>query len=183
MLGENLLPIDLSRHCFEIARVVTGIQDVKIIVLENGWMVNGNANNGKIGINGFQSTKILHTVVQIEEVNKVGGLDLVFKALEASPMVKELDGQRGEKAQREFLRRRRQASESMESFIMRVQAQRSVMEEEDSTFAVCDRFLVGYILDHAELTLKDRVMVLAAAQNQMTSDSIFPALRRMGPFL
>ena len=155
MLGENLLPIDLSRHCFEIARVVTGIQDVKIIVLENGWMVNGNANNGKIGINGFQSTKILHTVVQIEEVNKVGGLDLVFKALEASPMVKELD----------------------------VQAQRSVMEEEDSTFAVGDRFLVGYILDHAELTLKDRVMVLAAAQNQMTSDSIFPALRRMGPFL
>ena len=132
-------------------------------------------------LTGRASVIVRH--LQIEEVNKVGGLDLVFKALEASPMVKELDGQRGEKAQREFLRRRRQASESMESFIMRVQAQRSVMEEEDSTFAVCDRFLVGYILDHAELTLKDRVMVLAAAQNQMTSDSIFPALRRMGPFL
>ena len=66
---------------------------------------------------------------------------------------------------------------------MRVQAQRSVMEEEDAQFAVGDRFLVGYILDHAELTLKDRVMVLAAAQNKMTSESVFPALRRMGPFL
>ena len=66
---------------------------------------------------------------------------------------------------------------------MRVQAQRAVMEEEDPTFAVGDRFLVGYILDHAELTLKDRVMVLAAAQNQMSSVCVFPALRRMGPFL
>ena len=66
---------------------------------------------------------------------------------------------------------------------MRVQAQRAVMEEEDPQFAVGDRFLVGYILDRAELTLKDRVMVLAAAQNQVTSDAVFPALRRMGPFL
>ena len=121
--------------------------------------------------------------LRIEDVSQVGGLELVFKALESSPMVKELDGQRGEKAQREFLRCRRQAGESMESFIMRVQAQRAVMEEEDSTFAVGDRFLVGYIMDNAELTLKDRVMVLAAAQNQMSSEAIFPALRRMGPFL
>ena len=37
------------------------------------------------------------------------------------------------------------------------------MEEEDAQFVVGDRFLMGYILDYAELTLKDRVMVLAAA--------------------
>ena len=119
--------------------------------------------------------------LQIEEVGKEGGLDMVFRALGASPMVKKLDGQRGEKAQREFLRCRRQSGESMESFIMRVQAQRSVMEEEDSTFAVGDRFLVGYILDHAELTLKDWVMVLAAAQNTMTSDSRGPFLQGTVP--
>ena len=48
----------------------------------------------------------------------------------------------------------------MESFLMRAQAQRAVIQEEDPTFAGGDRFLVGYILDHAELTLKDGVMVL-----------------------
>ena len=132
-------------------------------------------------LKGRASVIVRH--LKIEEVSKPGGLDLVFKALEASPMVKELDGQRGERAQREFLRCRRQGGESMESFLMRVQAQRAVMEEEDDTFAVGDRFLVGYILDNAELTLKDRVMVLAAAQNKMSSEYVFPALRRMGPFL
>ena len=132
-------------------------------------------------LKGRASVIVRH--LKIEEVSQSGGLDLVFQALESSPMVMELDGQPGEKAQREFLRCRRQAGESMESFLMRVQAQRAVMEEEDPTFAVGDRFLVGYILDHAELTLKDRVMVLAAAQNQMSSLSVFPALRRMGPFL
>ena len=99
-------------------------------------------------------------------------------------MVRELDGQRGEKAhQCEFLRCKRQAGESMDSFIMRVQAQRAVMEEEDESFSVVDRFLLGYTLDNAKITLKDRVMLLAAAQNQMTTAVIFPALRRMGPFL
>ena len=130
-------------------------------------------------LKGRASVIVRH--LKIEEVSQSGGLDLVFQALESSPMVMELDGQRGEKARREFLRCRRQAGESMESFLMRAQAQRAVMEEEDPTFAVGDRFLVGYILDHAELTLKDRVMVLAAAQNQMSSLSVFPALRRMGP--
>ena len=132
-------------------------------------------------LKGRASVIVRH--LKIDEVSKPGGLEKVFQALEASPMIKELDGQRGEKAQREFLRCRRHAGESMESFIMRVQAQRAVMEEEDSNFCVGDRFLVGYILDHAELTLKDRVMVLAAAQNQMSSEHVFPALRRMGPFL
>lgn len=132
-------------------------------------------------LKGRASVIVRH--LKIEEVSRPGGLALVFKALESSPLVTELDGQRGEKAQREFLRCKRQSGESMESFLMRVQAQRAVMEEEDCTFSVGDRFLVGYILDNAELTLKDRVMVLAAAQNQMTSTAIFPALRRMGPFL
>lgn len=132
-------------------------------------------------LKGRASVIVRH--LKIEDVSRAGGLDMVFNALEASPMVKELDGQRGEKAQREFLRCRRHAGESMDSFIMRVQAQRAIMEEEDSTFVVGDRFLVGYILDHAELILKDRVIILAAAQNQMNSEAIFPALRRMGPFL
>ena len=132
-------------------------------------------------LKGRASVIVRH--LKVEDVSKADGLRLVLRALEDSPMVRELDGQRGEKAQREFLRCKRQAGESMDSFIMRVQAQRAVMEEEDESFSVGDRFLVGYILDNAEITLKDRVMLLAAAQNQMTTAAIFPALRRMGPFL
>ena len=62
-------------------------------------------------LKGRASVIVRH--LKIEEVSKPGGLALVFKALEASPLVKELDGQRGEKAQREFLRCRRQSGESM----------------------------------------------------------------------
>lgn len=84
--------------------------------------------------------------LKIEEVSKPGGLSLVFQTLEASPLVKELDGQRGEKAQREFLRCR-QSGEAMESFIMRVQAQRAVMEEEDPMFGGGDSRRHGGLLD------------------------------------
>ena len=106
--------------------------------------------------------------LKIEEVSCAGGLEKIFGTLEASPMVKELDGN-AESCWR-------QPGDSMESFsfIMHVQAQRIVMEEEDPTFAVGDRFMV---------TLRDSAMVLAAAQNQMATEAIFPALRRMGPFL
>ena len=158
-------------------RLAGGLEETEDHVGERGRGVGATAGSAE----GEKEQG--HSRGETEEVSQSGGLDLVFQALESSPMVMELDGQRGEKAQREFLRCRRQAGESMESFLMRVQAQRAVMEEEDPTFAVGDRFLVGYILDHAELTLKDRVMVLAAAQNQMSSSSVFPALRRMGPFL
>ena len=60
-------------------------------------------------------------------------------------MVRELDGQRGEKAhQCEFLRCKRQAGESMDSFIMRVQAQRAVMEEEDESFSATGFWLATF---------------------------------------
>ena len=52
-------------------------------------------------LKGRASVIVRH--LKIEEVSQSGGLDLVFQALESSPMVMELDGQRGEKAQREFL--------------------------------------------------------------------------------
>ena len=132
-------------------------------------------------LKGRASVIVRH--LKIEQVSKSGGLELILQTLEASPMVREIDGQRGEKAQREFLRCKRQSGESMDSYITRVQAQHAMMQEEDESFQVGERFLVGYLLDNAEITLRDRVMILAAAQNQMTVDAIFPALRRMGPFL
>ena len=69
---------------------------------------------------------------------------MIFQTLD---LVQELSGQRGERAQREFLQCRRAAHESLDSFLMRVEAQRDLMLEEDSEFAMGERFLVGHVLD------------------------------------
>ena len=46
------------------------------------------------------------------------------------------------------------------------------------------QWVVGcYVMDNAELTQRDRVLVMAAAGNKLTTEAIYPALRRMGPFL
>lgn len=56
-------------------------------------------------LKGRASVIVRH--LKVEDVSKADGLRLVLRALEDSPMVRELDGQRGEKAQREFLRCKR----------------------------------------------------------------------------
>ena len=66
---------------------------------------------------------------------------------------------------------------------MRVEAQMDLMLEEDPEFAMGERFLVGYVLDNSELTQRDRVLVMAAAGNKLSTSAVYPALRRMGPFL
>ena len=120
---------------------------------------------------------ILTRKLSISEVSNDDGLDRIFRTLEASTLVQELSGQR------EFLQCRRAAHESLDSYLMRVEAQRNLMIEEDPEFAMGERFLVGYVLDNSELTQKDRVLVMAAANNQLTTSAVYPALRRMGPFL
>lgn len=129
------------------------------------------------------SAAILTRKLSIASVSDEHGLDLIFRTLEASTLVQELSGQRGERAQREFLQCKRAPHESLDSFLMRVEAQRDLMIEEGPEFAMGERFLVGYVLDNAELTTKDRVLVMAAANNQLTTEAVYPALRRMGPFL
>ena len=126
---------------------------------------------------------ILTRKLSVDEVSKPEGLALIFSTLESSSLVQELSGQRGERAQREFLQCRRAAHESLDSFLMRVEAQRDLMLEEDAEFAMGERFLVGYVLDNSELTQRDRVLVMAAAGNRLSTSAVYPALRRMGPFL
>ena len=126
---------------------------------------------------------ILTRKLSVAQVSGKDGLDIIFRTLENSSLVQELSGQRGERAQREFLQCRRVAHESLDSFLMRVEAQRDLMLEEDAEFCMGERFLVGYVLDNAELTQRDRVLVMAAAGNKLSTEAIYPALRRMGPFL
>ena len=126
---------------------------------------------------------ILTRKLTVDEVSRPEGLALIFSTLESSSLVQELSGQRGERAQREFLQCKRAPHESLDSFLMRVEAQRDLMLEEDAEFAMGERFLVGYVLDNSELTQRDRVLVMAAAGNKLSTAAVYPALRRMGPFL
>ena len=57
------------------------------------------------------------------------------------------------------------------------------MLEEDEKFGMDERFFVGFLLDHTEITDHDRVIVMASAKNQMAEGAVIPALRKMGPFL
>ena len=126
---------------------------------------------------------ILTRKLSVERVSQPEGLDLIFSTLESSSLAQELSGQHGERAQREFLQCRRAPHESLDSFLMRVEAQRDLMLEEDPEFAMGERFLVGYVLDNSELTQRDRVLLMAAAGNKLSTSAVYPALRRMGPFL
>ena len=115
---------------------------------------------------------ILTRKLSVAQVSGAGGLDVIFKTLESSSLVQEFSGQRGERAQREFLQCRRVANESLDAFLMRVEAQRDLMLEEDAEFCMGERFLVGYVMDNAELTQRDRVLVMAAAGNKLTSSHL-----------
>ena len=118
-----------------------------------------------------------------ERAAEADGQDHIIAVLEANPMIKDLDNQRGDRSQREFLKLRRKAGESFDSYCARAQLHKRLMTEEDPNFAMGERFFVGFLLDNAEVTQRDRAMILAAAANQMTEEAIVPALRRVGPFL
>jgi hypothetical protein len=121
--------------------------------------------------------------LKAKDVKHDGGLQQIYETLESSPLIKELKGDRIDKAQKEFMKIKRKSGESMDSYLATVDVHREAMEDEDAGLAMGERFFVGYVLDHAELTMKDRALVLTSALNTMTVEAIFPALRRLGPLL
>ena len=89
----------------------------------------------------------------------------------------------GDRTQKEFLKLRRTSGESMDSYTARAQLYRSTLLAEDAGFEVGDHFFVGFLLDNAEITLRDRAMVMNAARHLNTIEAVIPALRRLGPLL
>ena len=118
-----------------------------------------------------------------EDVAGDDGKNLIYKTLESSPLVVELDHVSEDRTQKEFLKLRRTSGESMDSYTARAQLYRSTLLAEDAGFEVGDRFFVGFLLDNAEITLRDRAMVMNAAGHLNTIEAVIPALRRLGPLL
>ena len=90
---------------------------------------------------------ILTKRLAIGDVAKDGGLQLIFDTLESSSLLPDLAGQRGERAQREFLRCRRSPGESIDSYLMRVEDQRDLKLEDNQDLTVGDKFLGSLRVD------------------------------------
>ena len=86
--------------------------------------------------------------LSVVAVTKEDGLQVIFKTLEASALVQGLSGQRGERAQREFLQCKRAPHESLDSYLMRVEAQRDLMLEDDIGRGLSDRPLLPELVSN-----------------------------------
>ena len=111
------------------------------------------------------------------------GRKMVIEALKESPFVSELDNQRGEQTQREFMNLRRRAGQSLDNYVAMAQVFRREMMTQSKDLQVGQRFFLRFVRDNAEITEKDEDLVMAAAQDSMTEKAVFPALRRMDPVL
>ena len=103
--------------------------------------------------------------------------------LRGSTLTQELEDMRGDAVQKEFIAMRRMSGESFDSFLARAAWFRCEMLKHDKKFQMGERYYVGFLLVNAEITNRDRAMVMGSANNVMREAPITMALRRMGPYL
>jgi hypothetical protein len=82
---------------------------------------------------------------------------LVFKTLEESALLQQDTTVRGEKAFQSFLRARRRAGESMQSFIARLGNLEELMSEKDKEFQISERMMAQHAVEQGELTKSDKL--------------------------
>ncbi len=76
---------------------------------------------------------------------------------------------------------RREPGESVDSYTVRLY--REAMTAEEGREPMSDHFFVNTILDASGLEKHEIAMVLSNAAGQLCTESVVPALRRMGPYL
>ena len=118
-----------------------------------------------------------------QDVKGDDGLEVIKGTLRGSTLIQELEDVRGDAVQKEFMAMRRMSGESFDSFLARAALLRREMLKHDKEFQMGERYYVGFLLDNAEITNRDRAMVLGSANNVMREAPIAMALRRMGPYL
>ena len=91
-----------------------------------------------------------------EDVNCAEGKARIFKALEASPIIRQLDKHRVDEHRRRLMSLNRAPGESLESYVTRASIYRTHLLGMDKSMAMGDAFYVGHLLDHAHLTRRDR---------------------------
>ena len=97
--------------------------------------------------------------LDLKDVQKSSGMELIFKTLEASPLVKQMDKHKVDQHRRILMALDRVPGESLESYITRAYIYRVQLQALDESLAMGERFYVGHLLDHARLSRKDKAMV------------------------
>ena len=109
-----------------------------------------------------RAAQLVHHLTN-EDVNKVNGLEVIMGILEKSPLIRQLDRQRVDQHRRRLMQLRRVAGESIESYVTRGSIYRTQLLALDSGMQMGECFYVGHLLDNAQLTKKDKVMIKTRA--------------------
>ena len=111
----------------------------------------------------------------LDQVRRPQGMELIFRTLEASPLVKQLDKHRVDQHRRRLMQLDRTPGESLESYLTRGSIYRTQLEGLDSGLAMGEKFYIGHLLDHARLTRRDKAMVRTRAGEE-TEGNVVAAL-------
>ena len=110
------------------------------------------------------------------DVNGCGGKEVIFKALERAPIIRQLDRHRVDEHRRRLMQLSRAPGESMESYVTRAGIYRSHLIGIDSSLEMGEAFYIGHLLDHARLTRRDKAMVKTKAGADGDEEKITNAL-------
>ncbi len=81
--------------------------------------------------------------------------------------MRDLVTERCDRIQKEFKALLRRPGESIESYITRAYLLRRELLRQDKSFQIGERFFVSHLLDGAEITSRDRAMVVGASGTEM----------------
>ncbi|OLP86110.1 hypothetical protein AK812_SmicGene32816 [Symbiodinium microadriaticum] len=112
----------------------------------------------------------------IKDVNGVNGKEVIFRELEKSPLIKQVDRHRVDEHRRRLMQLSRAAGESMESYVTRASVYRSHLLGVDESMAMGEAFYVGHLVDHARLTKRDRAMIKTKAGDMTDEGKVVAAM-------
>ena len=105
-----------------------------------------------------------------EDVSVIGGKELVYKCLEKSPLIRQLDKHRVDQHRKKLTSLQRFPNESIASYITRGSLCRLELTGEDKAMEMGDAFYVGHLMDNAMLTKRDRALIRAKAFSDCEED-------------
>ena len=118
-----------------------------------------------------------------EHVNGADGRQVIFRELEKSPLIRQLDKHRVDQHRRLLMTLSRAAGESMESYVTRASIYRTHLLGLDRSMAMGEAFYTGHLLDHARLTRRDKAMVKTKAGSEVDEAAVTRALIELAPEL
>ena len=118
-----------------------------------------------------------------QDVSGPDGKDIILKALERSPLIRQLDRHRVDEHRRRLLQLSRAVNESIESYVTRASLCRSHLASMGSGFEMGETFFVGHVLDHARLSRRDRAMIKTEAGGEVDEQLVTSAMIELAPDL